>query len=90
VAEARLALASVGPVPIRLASAEAALTVAELTDAAIHDAAAAVLEEISPIDDIRGSAAYRRRVVPGLLGRAARRCAERAGVPVALKEASWN
>jgi len=90
VAAARVAVASVGPMPLRIPAAEAALTGAELTESAIHDAATAVLDEISPIDDLRGSAAYRRRLVPGLLGRAAARCAQGAGVPVTFKEAAWN
>jgi len=90
VTAARVALASVGPTPRRIPAAEAALTGRELTDAVIHDAATAVLDEINPIDDLRGSAAYRRRVVPGLLGRAAARCAARAGVAVTFKEAAWN
>lgn len=90
VSGARLALASVGPVPVRIPSAEKVLVGAELTDAALADASSAVLDDIAPIDDLRGSAAYRRRLVPGLLGRAAWLCAQRAGTPVALKEASWK
>lgn len=87
VTHARVALASVAAVPLRLPAAEAALIGHELTDDAVARAAATVLDGIAPIDDIRGSAAYRRQVLPGLLRRAAARCAARAGVPIGLKEA---
>jgi CO/xanthine dehydrogenase FAD-binding subunit len=58
--EARIALASVAPVPLRCARTEAAI-------AAGLDPLAALAGEISPIDDIRSVAAYRRRVAQNLL-----------------------
>jgi CO/xanthine dehydrogenase FAD-binding subunit len=58
VTHARLALGSVGPVPLRLPSVEAALL-----GQPIHSSAAdAVAQDITPIDDIRSTADYRRTV----------------------------
>ncbi len=85
VAEARIAIASVAPKALRLLAAETALQGRALDRRGLDASAAALLEGISPIDDIRASAAYRRRVIPRLLQRAAQHCAERAGVPTALE-----
>jgi len=58
VTHARLALGSVGPVPLRLHSVEAALI-----GQPIHSGAAdAVAQDITPIDDIRSTADYRSTV----------------------------
>jgi CO/xanthine dehydrogenase FAD-binding subunit len=61
----RLALGSVGPTVIRARQAERALA----SGASIDDAAAALASEIAPIDDIRSTADYRRRVATNLLRR---------------------
>lgn len=67
--DVRLAMGSVAPTVVRLTAAERVLTGApahpepELITAAV----AAVAEDISPIDDLRASAAYRRRAARGLL-----------------------
>ena len=66
----RLALGSVGPTPVRAAAAEAALTGRNVGAAEIAEAAAALVAASDPVDDLRGSAAYRRRLVPGVLARA--------------------
>ncbi|NMH98416.1 FAD binding domain-containing protein [Pseudonocardia acidicola] len=79
VRDARIALASVGPRSLRSADAEAALVGSRLEPAALEAAAYAVLLDITPVDDLRGTADYRRRVIPGLLQRAAGICAQRAG-----------
>lgn len=79
VTDARVALASVGPRPVRSVGAESALIGGRLDPASIEEAASAVLDDMAPIDDVRGTAGYRRRVIPGLLSRAAAICAERAG-----------
>jgi CO/xanthine dehydrogenase FAD-binding subunit len=61
----RIALGSVAPTVIRLSRTERALA-----EGAGIDAAAAIAEsEIQPIDDLRSSAGYRRRVVSNLLRR---------------------
>ena len=78
VGNCRVAVASVGPRPIRSAAAEAALVGGAGDPESIRVAAEALLRDIDPIDDVRGTADYRRRVIPGLLGRAAEICAQRA------------
>jgi carbon-monoxide dehydrogenase medium subunit len=64
--EARVALASVAPIPLRARQAEAAL-VGELTDARIKEAAKIAADEAKPIDDVRGSAAYRKHLIQVLV-----------------------
>ncbi|WP_300014227.1 FAD binding domain-containing protein [Pseudonocardia sp.] len=76
---ARVALAAVGPRPARSTGAEEALVGGPLEADRLDAAAAAACRDITPVDDLRGSADYRRRVVPGLLRRAAGICARRAG-----------
>ena len=60
IAEARVALGSVGATPIRARRTEEALRGA--SPRAIAEAAAVVRDEIDPIDDLRGSAAYKREM----------------------------
>jgi xanthine dehydrogenase small subunit len=61
----RLAIGSVAPVPLRLSRTEEALT-----DGGTLERAREVLnEEIAPIDDVRSTAGYRRRVAGNLLAR---------------------
>lgn len=63
--EPRIALGSVGPTVLRLPQTEAALSRGEGIDAAVR-----VMEaEIHPIDDLRSTAEYRRRVAGNLLRR---------------------
>ena len=59
--EARIALGSVAPIPLRCVRTEAAIREG-------GDPFEALAAEISPIDDIRSVAAYRRRVARNLLG----------------------
>lgn len=66
---ARIALGAAAPTPIRVHAAEDALRGRTLTDEAIAEAAHLATEAVSPIDDIRGSADYRRRVVEVLVRR---------------------
>ena len=63
VSEARITLGSVGPTIIRAHKAEQVLIGQSLSDKAIAQAAEHAATEAQPIDDIRGSAAYRRRMV---------------------------
>lgn len=67
VKSARLALGSVGPTALRCPRAEALLAGSRLERDALLAAGAALREEISPIDDLRASAAYRRAVAGNLL-----------------------
>ncbi len=78
IARARVALGAVGPVPMRARAAEAALEGMEVTDATFARAAAAAAGECAPIDDQRGSAAYRRHLVQVLTGRLLREALARA------------
>lgn len=62
-----LALASVGPVPVVLSDL---LTQAPLTPEALDEAAEQAMEGCHPIDDVRGSARYRKLMVRNLSRRA--------------------
>lgn len=61
----RIALGSVAPTVVRLSRTEEALA----SGAPITEAQRVLEEEIRPIDDVRSTAAYRRRVAANLLGR---------------------
>ena len=67
VSEIRLAAASLAPYPARLYKAEAALVGKPLTEETAQAARCALLAEAQPIDDIRSTAEYRRRVGANLL-----------------------
>jgi len=58
----RVALGSVAPVPLRARNVEDGLRGQQLSDGAIADAAALVLDIVDPPDDARGSADYKRRM----------------------------
>lgn len=78
IAGARLSLGAVGPTPL-LAPAAASLLVGRRADAEAFAAAAkAAREEAAPIDDFRGSAAYRLELVETLVARALAAAAGRA------------
>jgi CO/xanthine dehydrogenase FAD-binding subunit len=66
----RIALASVAPTPIRAPEAEAVLAGSPLTPDVVEAAAAAAMEAAKPIDDVRGSATYRKAMVKNLTRRA--------------------
>jgi aerobic carbon-monoxide dehydrogenase medium subunit len=78
VTDARVAVASVGPRPVRSVATEAALVGGTGDAESVRAAAKALLADVDPVDDLRGTADYRRRVIPGLLGRAVEICARRA------------
>lgn len=61
--EARIVVGAATPVPRRLPGAEALLAGQRITQDRVAEAAAAAAAEISPIDDLRGRADYRRQVV---------------------------
>jgi len=67
-AEFRVGLGSVAPVPARARRVEAVLAGARLGALPIAAAQAALAEDISPIDDIRASAHYRSVVARNVLG----------------------
>ncbi|MCW5770665.1 MAG: xanthine dehydrogenase family protein subunit M [Rhodospirillaceae bacterium] len=67
---ARLAAGACGPVPVRSDEAEALLVGATIDDAVADRAAAAMGEAADPVDDVRGSAGYRRRAMVRMMKRA--------------------
>ena len=69
VAEARVAVGSVAPTVVRLAEVEAALAGATLDPATIERAAGLARSSVDPIDDLRGTASYRRRLVAEMTSR---------------------
>ncbi|HLE58715.1 MAG TPA: FAD binding domain-containing protein [Candidatus Limnocylindria bacterium] len=65
----RVALGSVAPVPVRAAATEAVLEGARPTLATADLAASTLAGELSPIDDVRSTADYRRAVAARILHR---------------------
>lgn len=65
--EIRLGAASLGPFPMRLTRAESVLLGRPLTGETMQVARETLLAEVQPIDDIRSTADYRRRVAANLL-----------------------
>ncbi|MCX5901966.1 MAG: hypothetical protein NTV89_00520 [Proteobacteria bacterium] len=60
--QARVAIGAVAPTTIRLKKVEAILNGNQITDAVLRKVVETVPSEISPIDDVRSSAEYRRDV----------------------------
>lgn len=68
----RVAVGACGPAPVRSVAAEAALA-GHLEDGAAVAAFGAALAELSdPVDDVRGSADFRRRLIPRMVAAAIR------------------
>ena len=65
----RIALGAVAPTPIRAEAAEAVLEGQTPTSERIAEAARVAAAEADPIDDVRGSAWYRRHLVSVYVGR---------------------
>ena len=71
----RIAAGSVAPIPLRLSRTEALLAgrkFGEISESALRDS---IIGEISPIDDVRGSAEYRRAVTANAIVRMIGECA---------------
>lgn len=60
---ARIALGSVAPISFRAKKAEAVLTGVALNKEIIEQASTVAAQEASPIDDVRATAAYRKKMV---------------------------
>ena len=65
----RIALGSVAPLPMRAVNAEKSLEGSLLTPETIHQAGVIAAGEVSPISDLRASAAYRRKMVEVIVDR---------------------
>ncbi len=72
---ARVALGSVAPIPLRAAAVEAALEGRRIDAELVMDCSRLVQQHISPIDDLRGSAEYRRWVTEAVVARTLLRAA---------------
>ena len=64
--DARIALGAVGPTPFRASAAEGVLKGKTLSPDLLERAAAEAQDAATPIDDVRGSAAYRKEMVGAL------------------------
>jgi len=78
--DVRVALNSVAPKPVRAASVEKFLKSREVSLSAIEEGAKRVLQDISPISDVRASADYRKEMSVALTKESLLRSLERAGV----------
>lgn len=74
-----IAMGGVAATPVRLHRTEKALLGAELDPSAAEHAVAALREELSPISDLRGSAAFRRVITENLLEKFLREAAAQGG-----------
>lgn len=68
IADVRIALGSVAPIVLRAVAAERILRGEKPSGTIVRDAQEALGREIAPIDDMRSTARYRRRVTQNLLG----------------------
>jgi len=76
ISDVRIATCATGPIPMRADAAEALLIGQHFSTDLLRAAGEALVDSVVPIDDVRGSAAYRLMVLPRLLERAARICKE--------------
>ena len=76
--EAKIALGSVAPTPIRAIKAEATLMGQKLDEKAIVRAAEAAAESVKPITDVRSTAIYRKEMVKVLVKDALEKAIARA------------
>lgn len=73
---ARIAAGGVAATPLHIQEADAALLGTELDEDSINRAGAILVEASDPMDDMRGSADYRRMLIPRLLKRAVNQLTE--------------
>ncbi|MBI4527322.1 MAG: xanthine dehydrogenase family protein subunit M [Deltaproteobacteria bacterium] len=78
VVDAAIALGAVAPRPLRARKAEDVLRGKEPTPELLAKAGATAKEECNPIDDLRGTAAYRRAMIAVLVRRTLEKSIERA------------
>jgi carbon-monoxide dehydrogenase medium subunit len=77
---ARVVLGSCGPVPLHVDAADAVLVGSRLEARDVAEAGRLLEQASAPLDDVRGSAEYRRMLIPRLLGRALSQARELAHV----------
>jgi len=77
--DARIALGAIAATPIRLPEVEASYKGKELTPEAIEESSRACYALVSPVDDVRASADYRREMACVLVKRAFVKAHTRAG-----------
>ena len=82
IAESRVVLASVGPIPLRATSAEHRLAGERPTPALLEEAGRRAAAEARPISDTRASADYRRTLVAVLTARALGDCCRQLGMEI--------
>jgi aerobic carbon-monoxide dehydrogenase medium subunit len=78
-AAVRIALGSCGPTPVRVPEAEACLLGSRLDSSAIRQGTNLLVKAAEPMDDVRGTAAYRRLLIPRLVERAIQRAQSTIG-----------
>jgi OHCU decarboxylase len=89
VEDIRIGMGAVAPVPLRLTAVEAVLQGARITEKTVTEARQALDAAISPIDDIRSLAEYRRFVAGNLLEEFLRKLAA-SGEGLTPVLARWN
>ncbi len=77
--DAAVSMGAVGPRPLRARRAEALLIGEALDAERIGQAARTAMEESAPIDDVRASAGYRKRMVAALVGKSLEESLRRYG-----------
>ncbi|HLF03700.1 MAG TPA: xanthine dehydrogenase family protein subunit M [Dehalococcoidia bacterium] len=77
--DVRIALGSVGMTPVHATQAEARLRGRPLTEENIRACAAAVVDEVDPLDDYRGPASYKREMAQVFTRRAIHQALAAAG-----------
>ncbi len=69
----RVAVGACGPIPVRNPDSEKLLVGEKLTDDNLAELGNQLAAACDPVDDVRGSASYRLKIIPNLLIRAAQR-----------------
>jgi carbon-monoxide dehydrogenase medium subunit len=78
-ADAAISMGAVGPTPLRAKRAEDLLIGESLTEELLMQASLAAIEESTPIDDIRASADYRRKMITVLVKKSLETSRRRCG-----------
>ena len=78
--DVKIALGAVAPTPVRAKKAEEILKGNKLDDKLLEESSRAAVNEAKPIDDVRSSADYRRKLVAVLTKRAVTQAVQRAEV----------